>query len=70
MTLHLRAKVILHVWSYNFNDTTLSTATYMQRHMINFSFVSGLRGTRLRSYKNWITIYNGQEKRLLFTSLV
>ena len=25
MTLRLRAKVLLHVWSYNFYDTALST---------------------------------------------
>ena len=25
MTLRLRAKVLLHVWSFNFYDTTLST---------------------------------------------
>ena len=41
MTLQLRAKVILYSWSYDFNDTTLSTATFMQRHMINFLLFQG-----------------------------
>ena len=27
MTLRVPAKVLLHVWSYDFYDTTLSTAT-------------------------------------------
>ena len=34
MTLRLRAKVLLHVWSYDFYDTTLSIE-YHWRHMIN-----------------------------------
>ena len=33
MTLHIPAKVLLHVWSYDFYDMTLSTGK-QQRHMI------------------------------------
>ena len=32
MTLHVRAKVLLHVWPYDFYDETLSTE---RRHIIN-----------------------------------
>ena len=31
--LRLRTKVLLHMWSYDFHDTTLSTE-WQQRHMI------------------------------------
>ena len=34
MTLRKRAKVLLHVYSYDFYDTTLSTEK-QHRHMIN-----------------------------------
>ena len=34
MTLRLRAKVLLHVWSYDFYNTTFSTGK-QRRHMIN-----------------------------------
>ena len=34
MTLRIRAKVLLHVWSYDFYDMTLPTE-YQRRHMIN-----------------------------------
>ena len=34
MTLRERAKELLHVWSYDFYDTTLSTEK-QRRHMIN-----------------------------------
>ena len=34
MTLHIPAKVLLHVWSYDFYDMTLSTGK-QRRHMIN-----------------------------------
>ena len=34
MTLRIRAKVLLHVWPYDFCDMTLSTES-QRRHMIN-----------------------------------
>ena len=34
MTLRIPAKVLLHVWSYDFCDMTLSTGK-QRRHMIN-----------------------------------
>ena len=34
MTLRIPAKVLLHVWSYDFYDMTLSTGK-QRRHMIN-----------------------------------
>ena len=34
MTLRMPAKVLLHVWSYDFYDMTLSTGK-QRRHMIN-----------------------------------
>ena len=38
MTLHIPAKVLLHVWSYDFYDMTLSTGK-QRRHMIKmFNF--------------------------------
>ena len=37
MTLRIPAKVLLHVWSYDFYDMTLSTGK-QRRHMINDSF--------------------------------
>ena len=33
MTLHIPAKVLIHVWSYDFYDMTLSTGK-QRRHMI------------------------------------
>ena len=47
MTLRIPAKVLLHVWSYDFYDITLSTGK-QRRHMINdfkndkFSFCKSL----------------------------
>ena len=38
MTLRIPAKVLLHVWSYDFYDMTLSTGK-QRRHMINLYFV-------------------------------
>ena len=35
MRLRVPAKVLLHVWSYDFYDMTLSTGKY-DYHMINF----------------------------------
>ena len=35
MTLRIPAKVLLHVWSYDFYDMTLSTGK-QRRHMIKF----------------------------------
>ena len=37
MTLGIHAKVLLHMWSYDFYDTTLSTEL-QRRHMINVVF--------------------------------
>ena len=37
MTLRIPAKVLLHVWSYDFYDMTLSTGK-QRRHMINMSY--------------------------------
>ena len=34
MTLRIPAKVLLHMWSYDFYDMTLSTGK-QRRHMIN-----------------------------------
>ena len=34
MTLHIAAKVLIQVWSYDFYDMTLSTGK-QRRHMIN-----------------------------------
>ena len=34
MTLRIPAKVLIHVWSYDFYDMTLSTGK-QRRHMIN-----------------------------------
>ena len=34
MTLRLRAEVLLHMWSYDFYDMTLSIE-HQRRHMIN-----------------------------------
>ena len=34
MMLHILAKVLIHVWSYDFYDMTLSTGK-QRRHMIN-----------------------------------
>ena len=49
MTLRIPAKVLLHVWSYDFYDLTLSTGK-QRRHMINlfiaFSDVAHLFVTR------------------------
>ena len=38
MTLRIPANVLLHVWSYDFYDMTLSTGK-QRRHMINDSSV-------------------------------
>ena len=37
MTLRIPAKVLLHVWSYDFYDMTLSTGE-QRRHMINSGY--------------------------------
>ena len=36
MTLHIPAKVLIHVWSYDFYDMTLSTGK-QRRHMISIN---------------------------------
>ena len=38
MMLRIPAKVLIHVWSYNFYDMTLSTGK-QRRHMINCIFI-------------------------------
>ena len=38
MTLRIPAKVLLHVWSYDFYDMTLSTGK-QRRHMINIYII-------------------------------
>ena len=38
MTLRIPAKLLLHVWSYDFYDMTLSTGK-QRRHMINGSII-------------------------------
>ena len=38
MTLHIPAKVLLYVWSYDFYDMTLSTGK-QRRHMISCKYV-------------------------------
>ena len=43
MTLRIPAKVLLHVWSYDFYDMTLSTGK-QRRHMINTFKSAKLRG--------------------------
>ena len=40
MTLLIPAKVLLHVWSYDFYDMTLSTGK-QRRHMINMYITPG-----------------------------
>ena len=42
MTLRIPAKVLLHVWSYDFYDMTLSTGK-QRRHMINNIFSLRMR---------------------------
>ena len=42
MTLHFPAKVLLHVWSYDFYDMTLSTGKqrrHMIRNVMSFIFI-------------------------------
>ena len=41
MTLRIPAKVLLHVWSYDFYDMTLSTGK-QRRHMINKAYSNKL----------------------------
>ena len=43
MALHIPAKVLIHVWSYNFYDMTLSTGK--QQH----NMIQELRGGRYRT---------------------
>ena len=38
MTLRIPTKVLLHVWSYDFYDMTLSTGK-QRRHMINWDIM-------------------------------
>ena len=47
ITLRVRAKVLLHVWSYDFYDTTLSTE-YQRRHMITCFLAES---TKLRHFR-------------------
>ena len=47
MTLRIPAKVLLHVWSYDFYDMTLSTGK-QRRHMINIFMISVLLCKRAR----------------------
>ena len=44
MTLRIPAKVLLHVWSYDFYDMTLSTGK-QRRHMIILFMLKHLPGT-------------------------
>ena len=47
MTLPIPAKVLLHVWSYDFYDMTLSTGK-QRRHMIRYKYLLTL--VVLRNY--------------------
>ena len=38
MTLRIPAKVLIHVWSYDFYDMTLSTGK-LRRHMIKYMYL-------------------------------
>ena len=40
MRLHIPAKVLIHMWSYNFYDMTLSTGK-QRRHMIRLFILQG-----------------------------
>ena len=53
MTLLIPAKVLLHVWSYDFYDMTLSTGK-QRRHMINTIMLNFWRRVYCRYY--WIDI--------------
>ena len=53
MTLRIPAKVLLHVWSYDFYDMTLSTGK-QRRHMIKGSNEKTTQsGFLTRSDTNW-----------------
>ena len=67
MTLHIPAKVLIHVWSYDFYDMTLSTGK-QRRHMIRLVIgitwinVNHCSGTALENVK---LIYSTDCYRLL-----
>ena len=46
MTLRFPAKVLIHVWSYDFFDMTLSTGK-QRRHMINIFLLDHIFGTHV-----------------------
>ena len=48
MTLRIPAKVLLHVWSYDFYDMTLSTGK-QRRHLRNEFNFFGVHGAMNRS---------------------
>ena len=53
MTLLIPAKVLLHVWSYDFYDMTLSTGK-QRRHMINEVIDLSTLGSRnSHFYASW-----------------
>ena len=63
MTLLIPAKVLLHVWSYDFYDMTLSTGK-QRRHMINyFKTYSSCRSNLLHGI-----ILFSDEKKLFYLS--
>ena len=45
MTLRIPTKVLLHVWSYDFYDMTLSTGK-QRRHMINIYILCTLKSRK------------------------
>ena len=60
MTLRNPAKVLLHVWSYDFYDMTLSTGK-QPRHMINIFII-----WQVMKYREICIKYNQYLKKLYF----
>ena len=51
MTLHIPAKVLIHVWSYDY-DMTLSTGK-QRRHMINMYYQKDYRDFQCKTESNF-----------------
>ena len=68
MTLRIPTKVLLHVWSYDFYDMTLSTGK-QRRHMINSDIITKTRPCNIkRFFKFQLKFFSNEYPQSMFWS--
>ena len=69
MTLRVRAKVLLYMWSYNFYDTTLSTYAH-RRHMIKDNISSYIRSHSSYSLNLYYCHYDLLSQNVIYNAIL